>query len=390
MCIILGYLAGKTSIRRAIAWCARHLDELRVYMPLENGVASVSTAWRILAGVDAELFRLEFMAWAGEIIDPDGKHIAVDGKAFCASASKVSDNGSPMALNAIEVGTGLVIGHFPLSGKGNEITALPKLLEQLSLRGSTVTIDAIGTQTAIMGMILDLGAHFTLFVKKNQPTAYEDIITFFEVMSEDRRKMAENPHHRPEYPEQMGAYDEWSAVEKNRERMEYRTAGACSDCSHLGKKTEEWTYVSTIGFSKQVRIKISRDADGNDTTPSLEEFLKGNPEESDEKDAPVQLIGMVSDRELKAREMAVFRRNHWAVENRLHHVLDDTFREDRSPAKKTVHSLAIVRKIAYNVIRLVMLEEGVVRTVPEMMDIFADEVDRAAKVVFEPVAGMIE
>ncbi len=41
--------------------------------------------------------------------------------------------------------------------------------------------------------------------------------------------------------------------------------------------------------------------------------------------------------ELTAEEIGRIKRGHWAVENRLHHVLDDTFREDRPPAKRSKH-----------------------------------------------------
>lgn len=46
------------------------------------------------------------------------------------------------------------------------------------------------------------------------------------------------------------------------------------------------------------------------------------------------------------------------VENELHHVLDDSFREDRSPARTSRNMLALIRKYAYNLLRLAMLESS--------------------------------
>lgn len=59
---------------------------------------------------------------------------------------------------------------------------------------------------------------------------------------------------------------------------------------------------------------------------------------------------------MTAKEMQKCRRDHWSVENRLHHVLDDTFREDRSPAKGSKNNLALIRKFAYNILRIMRIQ----------------------------------
>ena len=92
--------------------------------------------------------------------------------------------------------------------------------------------------------------------------------------------------------------------------------------------------------------------------PSVETFLKqgskrrGKPLTGDGKESDIQDIGVISDRDVTADEMAQIKRAHWSIENRVHHVLDDTFREDRSPAKKSKNNLALIRKFAYNLLRI--------------------------------------
>ena len=49
----------------------------------------------------------------------------------------------------------LVLGQVKVNEKSNEITAIPKLLEFLSLKNSIVTIDAMGCQTAIAEKIIE-------------------------------------------------------------------------------------------------------------------------------------------------------------------------------------------------------------------------------------------
>jgi hypothetical protein len=61
------------------------------------------------------------------------------------------------------------------------------------------------------------------------------------------------------------------------------------------------------------------------------------------------------------------------VENRLHQVLDDTFREDRSPAKATKNNLALIRKFDYNILRIAMMSEPSTKIMTEMMDDFCDD-----------------
>lgn len=48
-------------------------------------------------------------------------------------------------------------------------------------------------------------------------------------------------------------------------------------------------------------------------------------------------------------------RNHWRIENSLHHVLDELFHEDRSAARNSKNNMAVLRKFAYNILRLAIM-----------------------------------
>ena len=73
------------------------------------------------------------------------------------------------------------------------------------------------------------------------------------------------------------------------------------------------------------------------------------------------------------------------MENRLHHVLDDAFREDRSPARKSRNSLALIRKYAYNILRIAMLAGDRSETMTEAMDDFSDAPGLRKKYVFSGI-----
>lgn len=391
VCLVAGFLAGKTTIRRSLKWCEKHLEELREYLPLKNGIASPSTVCRLLSGIDEELFALEFMEWIGEIVDTKGIHLAVDGKALRVGMEKVKDFRVPMILNAVDVVTGLVVAQMPIKNKECEIKAIPELLKLLGIQGSIVTTDAVRTQTQIMEQIVSQEGHFVLMVKKNQPQSYEEIVKYFGEMSEDKKRMKENETYKPRYPRMQEKYEEISQKERNRDREEYRWYSVCTECSLLTKTQKEWPFVKTVGLARQIRIPVERDEQGNDMTPDIKTFLeKGSrrrpkPIREEETGKDIQETGMISDMELSAEEMGRIKREHWAVENRLHHVLDDTFREDRSPAKKSKHNLGLIRKFAYNILRIAILSGDCAELITEAMDDFRDDPFLRKKYVFSGI-----
>ena len=83
VCVTLGFLCGRTTIRRSLKWCKTHLEELRKHMKLKYGIALPSTITRMLSGIDEELALYAFMEWIGEIVDTKNTHLAIDGKALC-------------------------------------------------------------------------------------------------------------------------------------------------------------------------------------------------------------------------------------------------------------------------------------------------------------------
>lgn len=391
VCLVVGFLVGRLTIRRSLKWCRKHLEWLRQYLPLKNGVASPSTACRILAGIDEELFALQFIAWIGEIVNTRGIHLIIDGKALRAAMEKVKNFRAPMVMNAIDAATGLVLAQLPLQNKECEITAIPELLKVLDIRKSTVTIDAIGTQTEIMEQIIRQGGHFVLTVKRNQPQSYAEIEKYFRELSEDYSQMSENSCFYPRYPEMMEMYEEVCLKEKNRDRYEIRRYRVCRYPALLTKTQEEWPFIRTVGEAEQIRIPIERDENGNDITPDEETFRKQGsrrkpkPKKGDGEDSDIQITGMISDLELTAEKIGNYKRAHWSIENKVHHVLDDTFREDRSPAKKSKNNLALLRKISYNLLRIAMIREKRSDLMTEMMDEFCDDHALIEKYVFHGI-----
>ena len=383
--IVLGFLAGKTSLRRIVKWAKRNRKKLEKHLALKNGIPSLSTFSRIACRIDEELLSLIFTDWMGNILSTKGIHIVIDGKALRAAAEKIKDKKAPYILNALDAATNLVIAQIPIPEKTNEMTAIPKLLELLDITGSTVTIDAIGATEAILSMIDEKNGYFVQQIKKNCPATYQEIQDIFRELEKeaDQEKFGNKNE---------GHYSEYSSCEKNRERVEYQEVKCYTNDDAIGKIRKELPFICSIASSCQVRIPKEIDAEGNDVTPDKETFLKQGsrkcpkPTEGDELTDQIQKVGLVSNHVLTAEEFARYKRDHWRIENCLHYVLDEDFQEDKSTARKSKNVLSVLRKTAYNIIRLMQMDASKDRElVIDVIDEITDDFSIALKWVFDPI-----
>lgn len=371
--LTIGILAGKVSLRRIRAVCEKNMEKIRRYMPLKNGIPSISTMSRMLSSIDTELLCLSFMTWVGTYLDTRGRDIAIDGKGLRAGTRKIRGEKTPYILNAMDTETKLVVGQWPINEKTNEAGALPEFLEMMQLDGSTVTIDAIGTTGNIMEKLHQVGAHFVLQVKKNCPALYKEIMDLFEGLEEEKKEDAEA--FQKKYGEFCSEYK--PGLEVNRERKEYRRVMEYHEPEGIKAFQEERPYIKCVGKSWQVRVEKIVDSEGNDVTPCLKEFLKKGsekqplPKEGDGMNDTIQCAGIISDTVLSAEELARIKRRHWLIEGSLHGVLDGAMGEDKSKVKNGREALSVLRKCAYNIARI--LQRIKYNTEKLMVDIF-DEI----------------
>ena len=388
-----GYLAGRDSVRRCLQWCRNHIDFLRQHLELKNGIASPATVSRILGNIDEEIFCLAFIEWMTGILNTKGINIAIDGKALRGSTEKIRNRKTPYILNAIDTATALVIAQLPIAEKENEITAIPKLLKLLNIQESLVTIDAIGTVQSVIDTINEKEADYLLTVKKGNPLTYQETKEMFAELGKENERITAHPGQTVTYEKQMDSYDVFKTIEKNRSRMEYRTMQIChnTDLITICKKQKE---IKTVGWLEQIRIPMEKDKDGNDITPAYEDFIKNGTVRrprittGDDLTDDIHQVGLISSREMSAQETLKIKRNHWKIENSLHYVLDGLFREDRSSARKSKNNLAVIRKIAYNLLRIAILREKTESGPTEMRDQFNDDLTLIEKYAFRGIAHL--
>lgn len=152
----------KELLRRLRCWCWRAPSE--------------PTFRRVLQSVRVEEIDQKVGQWLAKQDGLRGMGIAIDGKALRGSG----DGESPAfhLLAAVTHETGIVIAQERVDDKTNEITHAQPLLENLDLKGMTITADAMHTQKKLADFIVkDQGGHYVLIAKDNQPTLLEDIKT---------------------------------------------------------------------------------------------------------------------------------------------------------------------------------------------------------------------
>jgi predicted transposase YbfD/YdcC len=140
-------------------------------LKLEQGIPSRDTFRRVFSLLPAELFETRFREWVEATFQVEpGQVIAIDGKTVRGAGLRALHLVSAWAHHS-----GIVLGQRKGDEKSNEISAIPHLLDDLYLAGAIVTLDAMGTQTAIAQKIRDKHADYVLALKGNHRQLHTDI-----------------------------------------------------------------------------------------------------------------------------------------------------------------------------------------------------------------------
>ena len=305
-------LVGADTFVEIELWAREKLDWLRGYLRLAHGIPSHDTFGRMFGLIDAEQFEAAFRRWVSSILPALGAEIvALDGKTSRRSGGV--DATALHLVSAFAAGAGLVLGQRATAEKSNEITAIPELLSTLALAGCTVTIDAMGTQTAIAEAIQKRGADYVLAVKDNQPKLSASIQDFWR--SFRAHPAAHTPHGFAQ------------TVDKDHGRLETRRCYVFEQLQCLDRP-RQWK-----GLRCFVVLESERTI-GDQTTRQQRFYLSS----------------LAPDAQPIARTI----RSHWAIENRLHWCMDVCFNDDlmRARTKAAAHNLAVLKHITLNLIRL--------------------------------------
>jgi predicted transposase YbfD/YdcC len=277
---------------------------LRSFLKLSNGLPSHDTFSRLFRRLDPEQFRAAFQRFMTKFSDQCQGVVAIDGKVLRRSFDRASSKSALHMVSAWGCEQRLVLAQIATDAKSNEITAVPKLLAMLSLKGAIVTTDALNCQRAIAQQIVDQGGDYALALKGNQGTLHDDVKLFLD-----------DPACKATAAEPI--------VEADHGRIETRTAMVSTHIDWL-QKDHQWPGLAAIG--KVVRIREAPDKTSTETAYYL------------------------LSQALSAERFNEVVRQHWGVENRLHWRLDVVMNEDQDRTRlgNGPHNLAVLRHMAIN------------------------------------------
>lgn len=216
----------------------------------------------------------------------------------------------------------MTLGQVACNEKSNEITAIPELLKLLDLRTHTVTIDAMGCQTAIVEQIRAQNGNYVICVKNNQRSLRRDVEQLYADATQDdgttassHRETQETDHGRNE----MRTYTAVPVPQDHPQRERWKDVKsilAVGNCRYAADGTESW----------ETRYFISN--------------LPAN-----------------------AKRLSSYVRGHWGIENKLHWTLDVAFREDaiRQQDRNATTNLAAIRKLALSLLRQEKTQKASIR-----------------------------
>lgn len=291
---ISALLSGINDWESTIIFGEEKLDWLRKFFPYKNGISSVDTLERLFSALDPVAFETCFRKWVNAVSPlTNGELIALDGKTICGSYDQGKQKSAKHVVTAYATQSHISLGQELTDEKSNEITAIPRLLELLSIKGCTVSIDAMGCQKEIVNKIREKEAHYLVAVKQNQKDLHQQVEKLFNTIDYNHIHTTQEVGHG---------------------RAEIRTCKVITDLLFLDGKELWKDLASIIKVETEVFNKTTRK-----TTKAVRYYISSANDDAETFNKNI--------------------RSHWAIENNLHWMLDVSFSEDSSRRRKNNHAI---------------------------------------------------
>ena len=309
--MLLAVICGATSYAKVEMFGKSNEEWLKTFLKLENGIPDACTFRNVIKSIDTKKIHELYCEWMKNVVREVYGVVAIDGKQ--ARRTKDTSKRPLHVVSAFSAEYGLILGQLACEEKSNEITAIPKLLEMLEIKGCIVTIDAMGTQTEIAKAITDKQAEYILALKENQKNLYNAVKLYFDDIYAEKKLLDEVNYSK--------------AVDKGHGRIEIRECIISEEIGWLEQRND-WEGLNGIGA---IYCTIEKDGFVSKQSHYFIYSCKGS----------------------NAEQIMKYKRAHWSVENNLHWVLDMAFREDESRARadNSAENFNVLRHIAYDILK---------------------------------------
>ena len=292
--VVCGSIADCDDYEDIAGWGAAHLDFLRRHLPYGNGVPGERWLTILMNRINPALFADAFAAWVRASWPEKAPLVAIDGKTSRRSHDRAQGVAPLHLVSAFATTARLVLAAEAVPDKASELAAIPPLLERLGaddgLKGALVSIDAVATNAEVEA-----------------------------AFAEAARAKGD-------------ALETYADLDKGHGRIEERRAAVLRDTGWLQGDRRFPGELRLPGAACLVRAQTRVEARGATRTETRY---------------------FISSRALSAADAAAAIRDHWAIENRLHWVLDVTFADDHSRLRRGhgARNMATVRHFALNLVR---------------------------------------
>ena len=283
--------------------------------------------------IDAERFEACFLEWTRAAFssvsgEEELVHIAIDGKTLRRSFDRRKGQSPLHVVSAFATGSGVTLAQRVTREKSGETTVFPDLLTGLDLKGSLLSLDALHCNKSTIETILAHEADYLIALKGNQKKAHRDVQRYFKEnafdVSAKMRPIAD-------------AFDDTHG------RTVRRRVFVCEDMQHL-EALKDWPNLAKVLAVETISsVKNPHGGGSAKVTCDIRYFL--------------------TSARASSLVIAAAIRNHWAIENSLHWVLDVGFREDDSRIRdrNAAANLSVLRKIAINLVKADTTKKGSIK-----------------------------
>lgn len=307
--VISAVVCGYKDWELIAAFGQEKIHWLRRFYPYAEGTPGEGMLKCLFRRIDTTCFSACFTDWVNAVSKlSDGEVVAIDGKTICGSGDPGRPKSAIHIVSAYASDARLCLGQQAVGDKSNEITAIPRLLDLLSIKGCTITIDAMGCQREIASKIVESKAHYVLAVKDNNKELAEQVSKMFSIRTPDST---------------------FNTLDTGHGRIEERICQVIGDLTFLDGR-QQWKGLTSV--ARVISIRIDKRT----------------------KIQTQQVRYYISSLAPDAAKIGHAVRSHWGIENRLHWQLDVIMGEDAALKRKdnSAKNFNIVYKLV-----LAMLEK---------------------------------